>query len=185
MGSPGDFLNTVQCYVAVQAIGPSSLRNQGSPGVIDAARRFLSKIKLSDFVTSGEREFLSQLDEQTVLLLHNLPKKAQNWGAPRKALNLFLRDAIYNQYLASEFNLHRIESWLEIPLDSAVARGLRAIKEEEGGGELPDWPGLKQLTPSISSMFQSFAENTARNRGHARVHLDIYLWLEERKRTPN
>jgi hypothetical protein len=184
MGSQCDFLHTVQSYIAVQAIGPSSLRNQGSPGVIRAAREFLSELPLSYFPTGGEREFSLHLDEQTDRLLRRLPKNAQNWGAARKALNLFLRDALYNQYLASEFNLHAIEPWLEIPLDRAVARGLRGLWKKEGGEELPDWPGLKKLTPSISSRFQSFANNAVKNRGYARVHLDIYLWLEERKKTP-
>lgn len=177
MVSPDDFLRTMQHSVAVRAIGPSSLRNQGSPGVIDAARKFVANLDLSRISTGVEREFLSQLDKTTDRLLQAMPMKARNWGAARKAVNLFLRDAFYNQYLTTEFDLRRLESWLEIPLDGAVARGLKKIGDR---GELPDWPGLKKLTPSVSSQFQSFAEGIAKNRGIARVHLDIYLWLEER-----
>ena len=49
MGSPHDFYGTMQRSVAVTAIGPSSLRNQGASGVIDAAREFLAKLDLSGF----------------------------------------------------------------------------------------------------------------------------------------
>jgi len=177
MGLPRDFLRTMQRSVAVTAIGPSSLRNQGASGVIIAARDFLSVLDLSLFDNSIYRNFLLQLDGTTDRLILALPKKAQNWGAARKAVNLFLRDAFYNTYLTSKFNLPRIESFLEIPLDSAVAKGLKKLDKR---GELPLWPGLKRLTPSIGSQFQSFAEIIARKRGLARVHLDIYLWLEER-----
>lgn len=177
MGFPDDFLRIMQRAVAVTAIGPSSLRNQGASGVIVAARDFLSVLDLSLFDIGINRKFLLQLDRTTNRLILSLPKNAQNWGAARKAVNLFLRDAFYNTYLASKYKLPRIESSLEIPLDSAVAKDLKKLDKF---GEIPAWPGLKRLTPTISSQFQSFAEKIARKRGLARVHLDIYLWLEER-----
>jgi hypothetical protein len=173
-----DFLPTIQRYVAVTAIGPSALRNQGDKGVIDAAREFLSKPRiLYAFNIKTEGEFRSQLNMATDQLTKALPKKAQSWGASRKSLNLFLRDAFY---LADCYRLSSIEHWLELPLDSAVASGLTK-KAAELKLELPSWPGLKRLIPSMSSLFQSFAEDVAKKRGQARVHLDMYLWLEERK----
>ena len=51
-------------------------------------------------------------------------EESRHWGAARKAVNLFLRDALCNRYLAEEFNLKKAEAWMEIPLDSAVARGI-------------------------------------------------------------
>lgn len=178
MGLPADFNSTIQRSVAVTAIGPSSLRNQGAKGVIGASREFLAVLDLSEFMTNNKERFYAQLNSTTEKLRSALPKGAQYWGASRKALNLFLRDALYNYYLASEYKLHKIENWLEIPLDSAVARGLRKIR---GGDELPEWPGLKRLTPRVSSVFQAFAMDIAKIRGLARVHMDIYLWLEERR----
>jgi len=178
MGLPEDFYSTVQRSVAVTALGPSSLRNQGASGVIHSAQEFLAALDLSVFNGSKAVMFDAQLNSITDRLKLALPKKARNWGAARKALNLFLRDALYNHYLAKEYHLHRIENRMEIPLDSAVARGLKKLSNRP---ELPVWPGLKKLTPSISTQFQSFAENVAKKRGLARVHLDIYLWLEERK----
>lgn len=92
-------------------------------------------------------------------------------------MNLFLRDALYNQYLSRRFGIGKIEAWLEVPLDSAVARGLKA---EAGRGGLPQWPGLKNLTPEVSDMFQTFALAYAHTVKITPVHLDMYLWLENR-----
>jgi hypothetical protein len=177
MGLSGDFLCVLQRAVSVRAIGPSSLRNQGTPGVLDAVREFLSGLDLSRFSGRTKSDFLGYLDRTTGRLVRAMPLKARNWGAARKGINLFLRDALYNQFLASTYSLQKIEHWLEIPLDGAVARGL---KRSGRRGELPNWPGLKKLTPPISAEFQVFAEELANTRGLARVHLDIYLWLEER-----
>jgi hypothetical protein len=120
---------------------------------------------------------VSWLDRQTEALLDTLPIDGRPWGAARKALNLFLRDSLYNRYLSDHFNLQQIEAWLEIPLDSAVARGLQS---GTGRGVLPRWPGLKHLDPSVSTSYQNAAAEHARVLGIARVHLDMYLWLENR-----
>jgi hypothetical protein len=178
MGLPHDFYGIMQRSVEVTAIGPSSLRNQGASGVINAAQEFLAVLDLSELSTSTKGDFPSHIDTATHSLLLALPKEAQNWGAARKAVNLFLRDALYNHYLTTKYKLHRIEEWLEIPLDRAVARGLKKLGNK---AELPVWPGLKKLSPEISAQFQLFAQDIARERGLARVHLDIYLWLEERR----
>lgn len=177
MGLPEDFLSTMQHSVAVIAIGPSSLRNQGYAGVIDAAREFLTKCDLAAFRCHTEEEFRSKLDNTTENLIVALPKRARSWGVARKAINLFLRDSLYNRYLAESYRLLSIENWLEIPLDSAVARGLRKLARRR---EIPAWPGLKKLSGDVSAQLQLFAQNIAVRRGLARVHLDIYLWLQER-----
>jgi hypothetical protein len=98
-------------------------------------------------------------------------------GAARKAINLFLRDVLYNQYLCHKFGIGKIESWLEVPLDSVVARKL---KSAAGRGVLPRWVGLKNLRASESEEFHNFASQCAKMLSIARVHLDIYLWLENK-----
>ncbi len=173
---PKDFMKTLQRMVAFTAVGPSALRGQGR-GVLLASQNFLSKISLVRIPKSNEKKFQRWLDYQTELLLDNLPIKNRPWGAARKAINLFLREALYNQYLCKQFTLNSIEPWLEIPLDSAVAKGL---KLNSNRGELPQWPGLKNLKPNISKSFQVFALKQANLKGLARVHLDMYLWLENR-----
>jgi hypothetical protein len=73
------------------AIGPSTLRNQGAPGVVLAARQFLKELNLDSFRTSTEQQFRARLNTATKRLKDRLPKKARNWGAARKAINIFLR----------------------------------------------------------------------------------------------
>ncbi len=134
-------------------------------------------MSLARLPKSSTKRFQLWLDRQTELLLDTLPIKNRPWGAARKAINLFLRDALYNQYLCKQFKLQLIESWLEIPLDSAVVKGL---KLQSNPGELPRWPGLKDLEPNLSEKFQFFASKRANLKGVARVHLDMYLWLDNR-----
>lgn len=176
-----EFLSQVQEYVAITAIGPSSLRNQGSAGVIKTAREFMGKLDFAHFICTKEEEFHSELENATHRLVRALPEKAKSWGAARKGINLFLRDALYNQYLSKRYKIHSIENWLEVPLDRRVAQGLIALgrKGYLAGWHLPSWPGLKKLSPNINAEFQSFAANVAAKLGLARVHLDIYLWPED------
>jgi hypothetical protein len=173
---PNTFIPTVQRKVATSAIGPSTLRGQGA-GVLGASQQFLSKLSLARVPKSSEHRFRCWLDRQTDALLDKLPIDGRPWGAARKAINLFLRDVLYNQYLTRRFAFGQIERWLEIPLDSAVARGLKA---HAGPGALPHWPGLKHLDGTVSEEFQTFACAHAHTLGIERVHLDMYLWLENR-----
>jgi len=173
---PKDFLKTIQRKVSFSAIGPSALRGQGK-GVMGASQDFLVRMSLARVPKSSAKRFQLWLDRQTELLLDTLPINNRPWGAARKAINLFLRDALYNKYLSRQFKLHSIEWWLEIPLDSVVAKGL---KLKDNRGELPRWPGLKNLEPKISECFQAVASKRAKLKGVARVHMDIYLFLDNR-----
>jgi len=173
---PKDFITTVQRKVAFTAVGPSAVRGQGK-GVLRTSQDFCSQIALGRVSKSSAKAYQLWLDHQTELLLEVLPIKNRPWGAARKAINLFLRDALYNKYLSRQFKLRSVEPWLEIPLDSAVAKGLNS---RDHRGELPRWPGLKRLRPDISEAFQVFASKRATVKGVARVHLDMYLWLGNR-----
>ena len=166
----------MQRKVAVTAVGPSALRGQGK-GVLGASQNFLAKISLARIPISSTKSFQRWLDRQTDLLLDSLPIKNRPWGAARKALNLYLRDVLYNRYLCQKFTIEQLEPRLEIPLDSAVAQGLKRLSKH---GELPQWPGLKKLTKPVSEKFQEFASEVASKRQIERVHLDMYLWLENR-----
>lgn len=172
----GDFLQTLQRKVTITAVGPSAVRGQGK-GVLRASQDFLSQISLSAVPKHNSKQFNAWLDRQTNALLDRLPVKSRPWGVARKVINLFLREALYNQYLNKRFHLDSIESWLEIPLDRAGARGL---KSRAGKGVLPPWPGLKNLQRRASAAFQDFASTEAARKQIARVHLDMYLWLENR-----
>jgi len=173
---PKDFIKTLQRKVAFTAVGPSALRGQGK-GVLRASQDFLAQMSLARVPKASAKKFQHWLDRQTELLLNSLPIKNRPWGAARKAINLFLRDALYNKYLSEQFKLQSIEFWLEVPLDSVVAKGLRL---KSNRGELPLWPGLKNLEANVSEVFQAFASKQANLKEFARVHLDMYLWLDNR-----
>jgi hypothetical protein len=180
MKKDDQFYRDMQRYIAVTTIGPSALRNQGSKGVIKAAQKHLSDIDLGAFRAKDEVSFLCVLDNHTEKLRCALPREAQNWGAARKALNLFLRDICYNRFLCQKHGLSEAEEWMEIPLDSLVAASL---KRKGKRGQLPPWPGLNGLTAEISSKFQKVAKLVASTQGIARVHLDMRLWTVERERS--
>jgi len=171
-----DFIVMMQRRTGVTAVGPSALRGQGA-GVLKATQAYLGLLDLSGIPKSAQGEYTDWLDKQTESLLDRLPIKNRPWGAARKAINLFLRDVLYNQYLNDHFEFRKLESWLEIPLDSAVAKGL---KHRAGRGGLPQWPGLKALNSMVSDKFQAFAAQQAKRCGLERVHLDVYLWIENR-----
>jgi len=177
MKKDAQFYRDMQRYIAVTTIGPSTLRNQGASGVIEAAQEHLAAVEVSAFSAPNEDDFLATLSAQTERLRAALPLGAQNWGAARKALNLFLRDICYNRFLCERHALAQSEEWMEIPLDGLVAR---ALKRRAGRGNLPRWPGLNQLTPGVSGSFQVFAREFAASKGISRVHLDMRLWTEER-----
>lgn len=165
-----DFRNLIKTHLATVAIGPSALRNQGAPGIIEIARQFLSSLDFSPYNTSNPQHFATQLDVDTNRLIHAWPLKGRSWGAARKALNLFLRDAIYNHWFHND--LSKAYDFLEIPLDSYVATNLKT----EYSGQLPRWRQIKTLTPDESILFQNAALELAKLRGINRVDLDIVLW---------
>lgn len=171
-------MRLLQDRAAEVAVGPSALRNQGSPGVVLAARRFLKSIKLRRFSKDTEVGFQRSLDAATEALRSSLPERARHWGTARKAINLFLRDCLYHSYLSLENELGRLEPWLEIPLDSQVAAGVL----ESGESGLPRWPGIKHLSPDVSRLYQQAARRIASERGTDRVHLDLEWWRPRRKR---
>lgn len=160
-------------HTAEVAIGASTLRNQGAPGVVLAARLFLKELNLDSFRTSTEQQFRARLNTATKRLRDRLPRKARNWGAARKAINIFLRDALYNHYLRSRYRLDHIEGWLEVPLDRNVAMGLCAEPE---GDSLPRWKTIKELTSKPSRQYQAVADKVAQRKRTQRVHLDLYYW---------
>ncbi len=157
---------------ASQAIGPSTLRNQGATGVVKAARCYLSEVDLSR-ITKTVCNFPSELDSITEELRQSLPQGAQHFGTARKSINIFLRDCLYNKYINSHYKLDRFLTILEVPLDSHVAFGLRKTSFRK---DLPVWDAIIRLNPSDSNMYQEYASTIAKKLGCNRVDLDIYLW---------
>ena len=176
---PDDSLSALQRFTAISAVGVSALRRQGV-GVIHRIREYLAVLDLSDLAEiKNETGFDAWLDRTTEGIVNNRERPEIKWGSARKAINLFLRDALYCKYLSSRYDLEHVEKWLEIPLDSVVAKYLRGEAEKEGRN-LPDWNGLRQLLPPESTQFQGYAKRLARIRKMERVHLDIAIWVGNR-----
>lgn len=154
------------------AIGNSTLRNQGAAGVTKIARDYLATIDLKKLTPT---DFNAELDRLTDDLKSKFPAGAQNFGAARKAINIYLRDCLYNKYINKKYSLDSIQNLLEVPLDSHVANGLRATKYKTC---LPQWDAIIRLTKSDSDKFQKYAECIANDLSCNRVDLDIYLWRQ-------
>lgn len=168
-----DFVSLLQKRIGGTSIGPSTARGMGPKGTIAAGRRFLQELQLQRLKVRSKKKFLEELDCLTAEFIDALPKEARHWGSSRKFLNIFLRGVHYNRFLCDFFNLYKIEPWLELPLDSHVAKGL---KLEQGGKSLPRWTTVIGLTKAVSDDYQNFAELVARQVGTYRVHLDLKYW---------
>jgi hypothetical protein len=170
-----ELLQQMQVRTAMVAVAPSAVRGTNSAGVMPAARGFLGKMDLSVFGTDDLRQFSRQLNRQTKALTAALPSKERHFGLARKVLNLFLRECVYNAYLRVAYSLGLVEPFLELPLDSFTARGVRVRSLK---GSVPTWFGVRKLTAEASKVYQLRAAELAAEEGLARVHLDLYYWME-------
>jgi hypothetical protein len=166
---------------ASASVGPSTARNMGLRGTVGAARDYLASLDIRKFDKKTEKEFLTSLNTATVAFVKYLPLGAKWWGSARKFLNIFLREVIYNRFLCEHYNLYRIEPWLELPLDSHVAKGLR---KESGGHSLSRWKTVIRLDSESSHQYQELAAKVAKTKNIHRVHLDVLYWRPEYV-TPN
>lgn len=178
MSAPNQSLaQAIKKRIAVVAVGPSTARGQGAPGVVGAARAALEFVRLERFSTRDQRAFDRALDAETRRVMASLPAKARSWGLARKCLNMFLRDCFYSHDLRRAFKLGVAERRFEVPLDAVVARGLRKHGRDR---RAPRWPGVKRLTPELSAEYQAIAADLSRRMRISRVHLDTFLWIEGR-----
>ncbi len=169
-------IKDVQERIANACIGTSTLRNQGAPKVIEKARSFCKELNLAELSNVTEGQFKDWLDRNTDSLAERFPKEAKgNWGAARKAINVFLEEAFYNRFLFKEYELQRVQAFLEIPIDKKVAKG---IKEDCGKNlaSFPDWSGIKNLTFEQNNRYQERANELAEREGTLRVLLDLKYW---------
>jgi hypothetical protein len=169
-----EFISRLKSRIAVSAVGPSTLRSQGAAGVVAAARSGLQRLDLTVFsAVADEEAFRERLEEATLELQSRFPEPARSWGGPRKALNIFLRDAVCNIDLSSHLGLCGLRPWLEVPLDRYVAEGLQT---EQEGADLPQWRGIKHLCREVSAQYQGVASTVAKRKQIQRVDLDVFYW---------
>jgi hypothetical protein len=133
----------------------------------------------------GRQPFKKKLDISTRALRDKVQSLSSSksasgfFGISRKVINIYLHNAFYNRYLCDEHQLDRLEPWLEVPIDSHVAKGLRKIARRKGV-EIPESISgafrIWQLTPTTHEVWQELASEVARALGTQRVHLDAYLY---------
>ncbi len=148
-----ELVRRIQEYVSITSIDITVLH--GSPkGSVKAATEFCSHLDLAQFGIKRKSLFCKRLDIETDHLMAALPSWEPNWGTARKVLNIFLHNAFYNHYLRSHYGLSNAEPLYEVPIDSAVSKGLKA---HAARGYLPTWNGVRHLTSNQNLEYQEFA----------------------------
>jgi len=172
------YVDLLQARTAQLAIGASTLRGQGAPGVVETARAYMKQMQLRRLRRiRSEKGYQRILNNHTGRLSMRFPGRAKgNWGAARKALNIFLRGVVYNRLLCDWYKIRHLEPWLEVPLDSYVINGIKGDKKRDE--RLPKWKSIKSLNKEDSDMFQQIAKNIARREGVRRIHLDLKYWRQ-------
>ena len=167
-----DFLTIQQKRIARIATVPSVARNQGAPGVLGSARHYLETLHCGRLAASSAQSYLAALDAVTDELMAVLPQGGRSWGIARKIVNIFIREALYNTYLTNHHQLGSSERFMEVPLDSFSARGIKSHYPRR----LPVWPGMKGLQRPLSDLLQEHAAEIGEAKDVARIHLDALWW---------
>ena len=181
-------LKTVQHFTALDSVSASAVRGQ-MPGTKAAIEKYLAAIEFEGVSHLDYEGFSAWLDNHTKCIQRKLPARAGRvhpWGVARKSLNLFLRSCSYNYYLRTRYSIDKISPWLEVPLDSVVAKELRKWELEkhpdlDTKDRLPRWKGLIHLEQPESDQYQGFARKCAKECDlDPAVLLDNVLWLRGR-----
>lgn len=163
-----ELLSRMQKFTARYAGSAATFRGR-QQGTVKAAREFLGGLALNRFITSDPAQFRRELNSVTDALAGVIP--GHEWGFARNALNIFLRDCLYNIYLRERHGLARAEPFMEVALGEAVAYALR-----KRDPDLPVWTNTYSLDRCTNHQYQSAADRIARRKGFARVHLDALYW---------
>ena len=154
---------------------PPSVARWTKPGVYRAAIGFLQNHAVN-LVTdlAAKATFAERLDNHTRELCVCHPDI--QWGAARKCLNIFIRDAAYNFYLRRAYDLEAVACELELPLDSFAVKGLFKDAKQFDLPKPPPWQSIISLTSADSARYQLAAAEIARHKHICRVHLDFWYW---------
>lgn len=188
MNKTDDYFKRLQKRIAGIAIGSSSFRNPGAPGVVGIGRLYCTGIDLQQLTKSLQKgDYKSYLDAHTLGLERKIKghlkksRKTPNtncWGLARKGLNIFFRDVYDNRYMAERYYLKEsYKSQLEVPLDLHTARRIIDHSAELYSQKLK-WDGVKNLNKENSKKFQEAASLIAKQKGIFIVELDVFFWRD-------
>jgi len=170
-------INDVHRRVANISIGASTMRGQGVD--LEKARKFLwLDLNLNELREMPKKRFERWLNKKTKSLVKEFkktPGDQNNWGAARKAINIFLENAFYNRFLSEEYGLQKLEDMLEVPLDKSVMQGLR---DDSKAKVIPKRQSIKRLDKRNSNKFQKLAREVAKSEPNYRyrIYLDLKYW---------
>ncbi|WP_370152099.1 hypothetical protein [Ferrovibrio sp.] len=175
----GELLRSYQRYLA-RAVGGSALRNQGAPDMVKTARGYLETVDLKALADCNQDQYMAVLDQMTDELANRFPDGGQgNWGAARKATNIFLFACCRELVFSRAYGLDRLKTYLEMPLDSYAIKYLRnKARSANEKTALDDWTAIRTLTKPLSDRIQEFAAAVARREGCFRCELDLIAWTE-------
>lgn len=165
--------------IAELSVGASTVRNAGAKRVAERARTALKRIDIEAFQVSTRDDFLEELERETNRINRYLPLGARHWGVARKVSNIFLRACVQNRPLARHYGLSKIEKWLELPLDSHVADGIKLCSKNS---ELPIWTTINGLDVDTSDEYQKAARSIARIKKVNAIDLESCWWRTGIKR---
>ena len=162
------------------AIGSSAMRQQGTKNAIQEIRNVLYDEDLEKFkLVLQENKFLVYLDDLTNQIYEKLHVTHKlEWGAVRKALNLYFRDIFYSSYFCKKLMLEvSLMSQLEIPLDSFTGKGIIEDYSKIANCSIK-WTTIKSLTPQKSKQLQKMAKivNSTFHKLPTVVDLDLVYW---------
>jgi hypothetical protein len=105
-----EFLKDVQNFIA-NSFTASIIQKMAARGALKRIQGFLKGIDLAQISESDPAQYGIILDSLTQELMQaQAASDRKKWGMGRKCLNLFFRDALYNFYLRSAYNLQKFEA---------------------------------------------------------------------------
>ena len=178
-----EIVDAIRKRTASTTVGPATVRNMGKKGLAKKARELLCKTKIEKFRVNNKKEFNKALNRETGRIKRGLVKgeyivEENAWGVSRKILNIYLRGLMYNRYTCNHYKLYGLEKLLELPLDSHIAK---ALKKSEQGKKLPRFKGVVHVNKEINSKYQQVAQEIAKQKNIARIHLDAIWWRGDKK----
>lgn len=160
-----------QIRVANTCLDVSSLRGQ-SKGTKYTANRFLKELDLKNI----PHDYGEWLDKQTECLRSKLPD--HDFGAARKALNIFMLEVAHNTVLSSVYGLDKVIPFLEVPLDNINAKIL--LRHARERGMRLKWTSIKALDKETNDAIQAFAQRLAQEEFHmCRCYLEWIFWKQD------
>lgn len=180
-----DFYMLLRRRLSQTSIGPSTVRNQGAPGIVAILRTYFEhNVNLNEFINAlpDHQNYQTFINQHTNQIVLQFPENAQSWGAARKGLNIFLREIVYSKFFSNLYTIpeefdefNNFVQHMEVPLDKDVAKGIR----QDAIIHLPNFGTIKHLTYNLSSIYQNQATIIANNENIARINLDLKYWRAE------